>query len=119
LSVYVSSYRSSVLFDKDGSGIHEVSLSPAASTNATELNLIFSKMLGVCDDLEYTSSKRQIKVLYNSDSNVVENDAFGFQSKNSSKNNYSCQGVNYYFNTLYEFSVINCRHLWLQYNNQE
>ena len=77
-------------------------------------------MLGVGDDLESTSSNKQIKVLSNSNSNIVEHDAFGFLSKKSINNNYSCQGVIYYFNgTLYIYSIITCRHLWLQYNNQE
>jgi len=117
-SVATLPYRSCTLFDKDGSGIHEVSLSPSVSTNATELNLIFSKVLGVGDNLELISSKRKIKAINSNNFDAVKFDAFHFLYKKSINNYWnSCQGV--YLIFVIDFCLINCRHVWLQYKNQE
>lgn len=68
-----------------------MSLSPSVSTNATELNMIFVKMLGISDT---ANNVEGIRIL-GSDNPSIALRLAGFLSKRSvtSGNNNLCQGV--------------------------
>ena len=91
--LFVNFYRSCALFGIVGVGLHEVSLSPSVSNNATALHAIFTKMLGITDNQEITSIKKLINIV--SDSNnpdsAVEINTSEFLSNKSTKT--LCQGV--------------------------
>jgi len=83
-------------FGYNGKMKHEVSLSPSVSTNATELNMIFTKLLGI-SGAESASSNNRITVLGSGNpSDAVNLD--NFLSKRSVINaSYLCQGMNFIF----------------------
>ena len=97
---YVWSYcRSCASFGYGSESKHEVSLSPSVSTNITELNTIFIKILGI-GDAEPLSSKKHTTVFDSSNSGGAVKSG-GFLSKKSAiNNNYLCQGVSLMFSNV-------------------
>ena len=76
-----------------------MSLSPSVSTNITELNSIFIKILGI-GDAEPLSSKKHITVFDSSNSGGAVKSGDFLSKKSAINNNHLCQGVSLMFSNV-------------------